>query len=193
MSLHIIIVILYISLFSLLIAFIYLLLTLSWYFCLSNVFYKLFRNNNKVDDLIKEAIHFYTKELGINKESITINLKTKFSEGPTYIYGWIEKYNKVEMLGTYDLIIHLNYNIFTILSTVAHEIIHVEQWEKGDLVEIDNKTIWKGEDHTFTDYDNRPWEVDAFKREKDLANKFFEHKKMKKSMIRILLEVISPI
>ena len=53
------------------------------------------------------------------------------------------------------------------LTTIAHEMIHVAQYDRGDLVQKRNlftgtKVLWKGVDHTNTEYRSKPWEIEAF-------------------------------
>jgi len=50
--------------------------------------------------------------------------------------------------------------------TIIHELVHVCQYVRGDLVQehIDGlgpRMIWKDEDMTSTDYNDRPWEQQA--------------------------------
>lgn len=59
--------------------------------------------------------------------------------------------------------------------TLAHEMVHVKQRAKGQLKNrIDNKGrvvwTWMGRDYN-TDYFESPWEIEAFSRERIMANK----------------------
>lgn len=77
----------------------------------------------------------------------------RFHEGVYYIF--------IKDLDRYDAI-----------KTLAHEIIHILQYNSGDLC-FDEKTLdvtWKGTVYKLeTVYDDRPWEADAYKRETALA------------------------
>lgn len=59
-----------------------------------------------------------------------------------------------------------------LVQTIAHEMIHVKQIATGRLTcfvkdgEIEN--VWRGQ-KIVTDYHLRPWEVEAFRRERELA------------------------
>lgn len=59
--------------------------------------------------------------------------------------------------------IELNKNALTsdILATIAHEMVHVKQYARGELVTRGLVHYWKGERHSDTDYNNRPWEIEA--------------------------------
>ena len=50
--------------------------------------------------------------------------------------------------------------------TIIHELVHIWQYVRGDLIQehIDGlgpRMIWRGEDLTSVDYDDRPWEKQA--------------------------------
>ena len=51
--------------------------------------------------------------------------------------------------------------------TVFHEMKHVEQIANKVLVYTYRDIKWKGEDHTTTEYFKRPWEVEAYKFERN--------------------------
>ena len=51
--------------------------------------------------------------------------------------------------------------------TVFHEMKHVEQLTSGKLQHTHDKTLWMGEDHTSTAYFDCPWEIEAYKFEKN--------------------------
>lgn len=50
--------------------------------------------------------------------------------------------------------------------TVCHEMKHVEQMVSKRLQYVKGKAMWLGEDHTATEYFDRPWEKEAYKFEK---------------------------
>lgn len=51
--------------------------------------------------------------------------------------------------------------------TVFHEMKHVEQIANKILVYTQTEITWNGEDHSATEYFKRPWEVEAYKFEKN--------------------------
>jgi predicted metallopeptidase len=63
-------------------------------------------------------------------------------------------------------------NIKTI-EVIAHELIHIKQYEENRLF-VDSKNVfWNGIDYSNVrlEYHNLPWEVEAFKQDDILANK----------------------
>ena len=55
---------------------------------------------------------------------------------------------------------------------LAHEMIHVKQYMKGEMGD-DPVATWKGHDHENTPYTKQPWEVEAHKDEHSLFAKCF--------------------
>lgn len=49
-------------------------------------------------------------------------------------------------------------------TTVAHELIHVHQYVRGDLIDYNGKMFWKGEvvDTSVVPYMELPWEIEAY-------------------------------
>lgn len=58
------------------------------------------------------------------------------------------------------------------IRVICHEIVHVQQYISGDLVYQDGILIWKGQnvDLQRVEYEEREWEVDAFRKENQLIN-----------------------
>ena len=57
--------------------------------------------------------------------------------------------------------------------TLIHEFVHIWQYVRGDLIQehIDGlgpRMIWKNEDMSHVDYNDRPWEIEAHRLEEKL-------------------------
>jgi len=159
-----------------------------WQFFISELFYSMFRNNEELRPLIQESVDFYLEKLDIDENTI-IKLNIIFPNKITSIAGFVQ-YEEWGMLSKYNVTIYLNHSIVSILNTTAHEMIHVKQYQSGDLRHTKGKTYWKGVDFSETKYEDRPWEKDAFKREKGLAQMFMEHKNIKKPIYNIILDYL---
>ena len=61
---------------------------------------------------------------------------------------------------------------FEMMLTLAHEMIHVKQYMKGEMSD-DPKALWHGRNHDNTPYTKQPWEVEAHKDEYELFAKTF--------------------
>ena len=78
--------------------------------------------------------------------------------GPKYLMMWIDSRLSLDQL----------------FITLAHEIVHVKQYAKGQLKVRTTRRgnsifTWLGKKHT-GDYYDLPWEIEAFSRERVLAN-----------------------
>lgn len=58
------------------------------------------------------------------------------------------------------------------IRVLSHEIIHIHQYYSEELKYFEGKVYWKGDEYDLSnvDYDKRPWEEDAFDRERSLSN-----------------------
>ena len=61
--------------------------------------------------------------------------------------------------------------------TLLHELWHVYQHVKGLLKDKHNKRLWKGIDHSETDYKNQPWEKQANTMEEYLYTQYSHYLK----------------
>ena len=58
------------------------------------------------------------------------------------------------------------------MSTLAHELVHVKQFARGELTE--NLQYWKGKDHSETEYWDQPWEKEARRLQIQLMTKYMK-------------------
>ena len=80
---------------------------------------------------------------------------------------------------TYYLHIKTSANLKSVL---CHEMIHLQQYERGDLSMNSDYTqiTWKGKLYdSKCDYNKRPWEIEAFSKQNELWKLFKNHKKNK--------------
>jgi hypothetical protein len=76
--------------------------------------------------------------------------------------------------GTFYLFLD-KYNRREAMEVISHEIIHIVQYKTGQLIYENGELYWEGKiyDLENLDYENRPWERDAFSRESDLSLKVY--------------------
>jgi len=63
------------------------------------------------------------------------------------------------------------------IRTLMHEMVHIKQWSRGELKEITKpecKTLWFDEDHTETEYQDQPWEIEAYVLQEPLADAYIK-------------------
>lgn len=56
----------------------------------------------------------------------------------------------------------------SILSIICHEMVHLKQYESGDLKLEGTTFFWKGQEYNHTDYWSRPWEIEARREQIDI-------------------------
>jgi hypothetical protein len=58
--------------------------------------------------------------------------------------------------------------------TLLHELWHIYQHVQGNLKDKHGKRLWKGIDHSQTDYSDQPWEMEAHRMEDILYSNYME-------------------
>jgi hypothetical protein len=90
-----------------------------------------------------------------NEKLLPGDLDTK-----AYIKG--EKYSYLIFIG--------NFSRTDNILTLSHELIHLKQYYNNELIINGNMQIWKGDTINISNisYEKRPWEIDAFSKQKQL-------------------------
>jgi hypothetical protein len=150
-------------------------------------FYKTFGNQKEKEKMIKQVYNIYSKRFGIDQEHVKLNLAySKFGGGTTHGYVKIDNDNKY-----IDVFIHLDFPLADIIETTIHELVHVEQYQRGDLTRDEENVYWKGTNHTYTPYSKRPWEIEAFDKGKKLADIFVKENNIKRTLMSKVMRAIS--
>lgn len=139
------------------------------------------------DELIVMALQFYGKFLLgrlYDKVRVTVEFEAFKRDNPDYAYCMVDD---VESRRPREFIITVNrrLNRRDLLQALAHEMVHVKQYAKGDLKDLwrpARMVNWRGtryntetEDYWFT-----PWEIEAYGMEQGLYWKFIGSDEFKK-------------
>jgi len=100
----------------------------------------------------------------------TIDVTVEFRKIDAYGYC-MEEDDKGRL---FTLTIQKGLGLFDLISTICHEMVHLKQYARRELRNVNGKTMWKKKDHSNTDYWDAPWEKEAYKLEKKLATECFE-------------------
>lgn len=137
-------------------------------------------SNPKLEQEIIYATKFFTKEL-LSRQmyrhiSLEIVIKNKIEDLGTCC---ITYYNDWYKAREFEIQLRKKKSLKNLLLTLAHEIVHVKQFAKGEL-NCDN-TKWKGEkiDTEKVSYFDLPWEVEASSYEYILYSLYQEYRKKK--------------
>ena len=140
------------------------------------------RLDEERNTLLQQAILFFSNELNITKGSV-------------YDVKYFDTLDNAEASISYEgnltYFIKIKKNKFFIcqLSTLAHELIHAQQMDRGELQVFPGYIMWKGQRHnnvviTQEKWEDLPWEQDAIKRQHALSVEFLKHLMMKRHPIR---------
>ena len=109
---------------------------------------------------------FIGKYLPRHKLDITINNRGLLREG---VFGWCSA-ESGSRPREFEIELHNRMDVELYTRTLLHELWHVYQHVTGNLKEMRGKTLWKGIDHSDTDYSDQPWEIEAEEMEEILYN-----------------------
>jgi len=141
-------------------------------------------SNKDYRKLIESAAHYYAEKL-VSKRllktiKITVNLsrdllKKSGAEGTCIWDDW-EDLRKTPRDFTIEL--DCGINIRDILINLAHEMVHMKQWVKGDMYEYSDphmvRFMKKKYDMSDISYWDYPWEIEAFGRQLGLFIRWCE-------------------
>jgi hypothetical protein len=128
---------------------------------------------------IRRAAEFYAERLGMTqrlRDKITIFITIHHKPfGFAGLCTWLDDYIRPK---EFQIQI-LHQGKHETLSTLAHEMVHVKQYAKGelrDLMRQKDMVVWQGARRHVSDeteeYINQPWEAEAFMLEDRLKNAF---------------------
>jgi len=112
------------------------------------------------------AIRDFTKQLKISrlKLSLQINFhRSLYVDREKTAEGLCETVDNRNFV--IDVALYGNW-----LSTLAHELVHVKQFARGEL--DDQLTFWKGRNHSNASYWDQPWEKEARRLQHKMVQKF---------------------
>jgi hypothetical protein len=121
-------------------------------------------------DIANKVVHWCIKEMMPRMRTLEIVVNLKDLKGAAYGYC-MEGDNNRE----FDVEIDKNLSLFDFVATICHEMVHVKQYARRELrYDAYGNTMWKKGRYNTVDYENAPWEKEAFKMERGLALKCFE-------------------
>ena len=125
-------------------------------------------NTNYLKDIINAGLY----ELDVDSSTIYIHKMSesmKDNLGKDYILKAYIIGNEKQFIMYVDDIDRME-----AIRVISHELIHLQQYRSGRLVKLDgNKVLWEGKeiDVEKIPYMNRPWEIEAHKKDDELEKK----------------------
>lgn len=123
-------------------------------------------------DLVENSIKFLAQELKLTNSRY--NLFIDFERGMSKIEGTRGAVSKIGPNALF-MILDPGLDIERLIVTVSHEMVHVKQYARGHMKTFLGKKTkyWMGKKIKAKYYD-QPWEIEAFSKERILANKLFQ-------------------
>jgi hypothetical protein len=128
--------------------------------------------NKGTKSFISMVVKFFEQELKLKNSTWSLDVYIKRGMAlETGSKGIVTRVGPKCLL----MILDSSLDIERLVITIAHEMVHVKQFAKGHIVSsLFKKTqYWRGK-RVRENYYNRPWELEAFAKERILANKIFQ-------------------
>lgn len=114
---------------------------------------------------------FVDKYLPRHKIFVNVDHKGLLREG---VFGWQWITDSDSRPREFEIEIHNRMTVEEYTKTLLHELWHILQHVRGDLRDKRNQRLWKGIDHSQTDYSDQPWELEAQRMEEVLFREYTE-------------------
>lgn len=131
-------------------------------------------------DHIRGVIDFMYPKVSGGVKGTTIEVSTDHDIDPDICTGFCTPESSDGTPESFEIEIAPSLDSDTLTRTLIHEMIHVGQYLRGDLVQghssIDGlfEISWKGDAYTDAEYTSRPWEIEADELESQMYEKYKE-------------------
>jgi hypothetical protein len=131
--------------------------------------------------LCKEAVKWYGRYLLGDRLYHKVEVLIEFDDSDlnTNVYGFCDWNDTNDRARDFTITVDPNLGKRNMLLVLAHEMVHIKQYAKGELKDYVrvNKVKWKGKVYNDSkiDYWEQPWEIEAHGREKGLYYKFTDY------------------
>jgi hypothetical protein len=133
----------------------------------------------KERELMISLADFCVKKLMPRKKNLDVNISIKRNmiEDEGMFAGVID----TDDTNTFDMDIDSSMSLRKKLLSVAHEMVHVKQFTRGELKHTNRytKKLWYGKAISEANYWECPWEIEAYGRELGLFTMWIEENKIK--------------
>lgn len=137
--------------------------------------------DNVSRSLCKESLRFYANELLGKRLAKNIKVYLVFEKLPNIINALCQWEDDNHQCRSFIIIVNQNLNKKTMLISLAHEMVHVKQYARGELKDYlrSNNVRWKNRVFCLDkiEYWSSPWEKEAYKNDKLLYEKFKQRNK----------------
>ena len=138
-------------------------------------------NNQELKDLVKQGAEFYGEVLLGKRMAKNIYLDIKLTNDlkkKEKAYGYchiIDDSLSRPREFMIELDASMKYSFDQILTWLAHEMVHLKQFVRGELFDYENGRVqWKSRTFGRVHYTDQPWEKEAYRLEDKLYEEFAE-------------------
>jgi hypothetical protein len=127
--------------------------------------------NSGTKEFIGMVVKFFEQELKLKNSSWTLDVRTKRGMRLEGTRGCVTYLAPKYLV----MLVDSGLDMERLVLTLAHEMVHVKQYARGQIKhKLGGKTYyWMGKPIR-KQYYEQPWEVEAFSKERVLANKIFQ-------------------
>jgi hypothetical protein len=115
---------------------------------------------------------FISKHLPKHKIEIAVHHRGMLRDG---VYGWVGVTDCDWRPRAFEIEMHNQMTPDHYTRTLLHELWHVYQHVTGALKDKHGKRHWRGIDFSQTDYEDQPWEQQAFQMEEVLFEEYLDY------------------
>jgi len=115
---------------------------------------------------------FINRHLPRHKLEIVVNHRGMLRDG---VYGWVGVTDCDYRPRSFEIEMHNRMGADHYTRTLLHELWHVYQHVTGVLKDKHGKRHWRGIDFSQTDYEDQPWEQQAFQMEEVLFDEYLDY------------------
>ena len=138
-------------------------------------------HNQELKDLVKQGAEFYGEVLLGKRMATNIYLDIKLTKNlkkKEGAYGFCHIVDD-SLAKPREFMIELDasmrYKFDQILTWLAHEMVHLKQFVRGELCDYETGRVqWKSRSFGRVHYDDQPWEKEAYRLEEELYEMFEE-------------------
>lgn len=132
-----------------------------------------FQNGSRpLRDMVEKIVQWYLKRTMPRVRTLDISIKFSNCMEHNGAYGYCMQTDNNR---TFEIEIDRNLRMYDLVSTLCHELTHLKQYARKEMVQLDDgRTRWKKKVYPEGfDYNQSPWEKEAWKVEKELALQCF--------------------
>jgi hypothetical protein len=122
---------------------------------------------------IENTVRFFEQELKLKKSTWSMDVYTRRGMAKeTSSRGYVSKIGPKHLV----MVLDSSLDMERLVLTMAHEMVHAKQYARGQLKNIPQRLqtkYWMGK-KVNKRYHEQPWELEAFGKERVLANKIFQ-------------------